>query len=331
MVKASGTLAIAAAVILLAGCGRKAPEAPVPQTVAEKKTPAARTTPPSIPLPMEMDDSANELVHPTKVMAPAQAPASAPTPEPTKMEGLLQHVLNSTGGERETALGSLQRELEAANDPQLWRKVGREFCEQYRSYAMLWASQLAGTSGGPDLAAGVAEAITPPRTGLSWASAIPHTRARGHAMGVIICQLADTSPSEAAVWVLRMPEGEDRDLTSAIVFGKWAGKDQAAAIEWLQGRKVVFGGEALGVFVSTWASIAPEQAADWALKISSAPARDGAIAEVLAVWFEKDQAAAGQWITKNVRSKMPATVQTVTDHWKDRAALQAWVKGLKAP
>ncbi|GAA5481425.1 hypothetical protein [Haloferula sargassicola] len=109
-------------------------------------------------------------------------------------------------------------------------------------------------------------------------------------------QWAERDPEGAFRYISRLPAGGSADSAVAAVLRHWAGESPADAASALEGMN---GGtpKMYESLAATWSAKEPDQALQWASRLSDPAAQAGAYEAISQNWAERDPTSAGQWLS----------------------------------
>ena len=128
-----------------------------------------------------------------------------------------------------------------------------------------------------------------------WVSELPTPQARRDANRMLTMQMAFSDPKAASAYAAALPaEMRQESISTAVNY--WASNDLNAPAEWINSLSGAPRDEATAAYINNLVRKDPATAAQWAVTISDAKARDPALQRVASEWLRKDPQQAAAWI-----------------------------------
>jgi len=146
--------------------------------------------------------------------------------------------------------------------------------------------------------------------------------------------LASNNPSDAVVWLERIPEPIARDALVSRVGEAWGRIEGQVAWQWARSLPE---GETRAIAIqstlSSWAERQPVEAATAAVEQLPLHEQSRGVLAVLLSWTQRDPPAAASWVSLFPESRLRETAtQNVVGNWamQDADSAQRWLAGLPA-
>ena len=153
----------------------------------------------------------------------------------------------------------------------------------------------------PDTSSVVSQAATmaqsSPEEAARWVVALPSGKDRDQAALAVIGRWSDTNPAGAAAWASQFVEGPLREQAASMVARQWGLRDWNATSGWLETLPMGSSRDAaIGAFVTSADGYDIRLALEWANRIESPQGRALRVEETARRWLHENNAAAREGI-----------------------------------